>query len=451
MSNFNEHLHVLANFWYYDDQYPNILSCKQSIIDDILKDLYCADTLIVLKQSAIGLYIHIPFCKTQCLYCDCTVKVSLNEAEHAKYIDCISKEAYNQYITYGKKIPVETIYIWWGTPSLLSIENIKRLFNIIGMYYDLSSTQQITFEASPYTLTEEKIDLLKQEWVNRLTFGVQTFEESVLERYNRPQKENETLWIILYAKKSWIPYINIDIIAGMPWQTVGGFLYTLKVIDKYIRPTSMVVHPFQPTLRTPFSRLKKEYSKKDIALRKVLRNISTPFTNNITNASVYSRAKNQQLYDISYSYKSVIWLGYWAITSIPWKVKFYWKDLSSYYDYFLLKKNTEWLYSIFSKYSDIETSYILRVLTWEGLNKSEFKNIFWHTVEDTDFYKAMQESGFNWMFKINDYSITYSPNVTRIQKMEFFFKYINKYPINTEITDAYKNSWYQDLYTFFDY
>jgi len=82
----------------------------------------------------------------------------------------------------------------------------------------------------------------------------------------------------------------------------------MRVISEYIQPTSMVVHPFQPTLRTPFSRMKKEYAPKDIKLRNIMRKIGIKFTEAIEKQDTYNVAKKQQLYDVSYAYKSVIGL-----------------------------------------------------------------------------------------------------------------------------------------------
>jgi coproporphyrinogen III oxidase-like Fe-S oxidoreductase len=112
LENSNRAMNFLANIGYYEDQYPSILSCHEKISHRDALRLYCNQTnLFPLEASRVGLYIHIPFCKTQCLYCDCTVRVENKEEEYDRYLDCLEKEAILQRKSYGGKIPLETCYI----------------------------------------------------------------------------------------------------------------------------------------------------------------------------------------------------------------------------------------------------------------------------------------------------------------------------------------------------
>lgn len=442
-------LRVVANFWYYDDQYPNILSCKKDILARDVLSYINQDTLLPIGASRIGLYMHIPFCKTQCLYCDCTVLVDTREAEYIRYVDCLEKQAHEQYRAYGSKIPIETLYIGGWTPSILPLFLIDRIFSILNTYYDFTFCSQRTFEASPYTITDEKIALLKAHWINRLTFWVQTLEQSVLDTYNRPQLQDETIRMILSAKKAWIPFINIDIVAGMPWQTLSGFIYTMKVISEYIDPTSMVVHPFQPTLRTPFSRMKRAYTQMDIQLRKTMRKVGLQYTDVIEKKDTYNHAKNQQLYDISYAYKSVLGLGYGAITSIPGSLKYYWESLEDYYSYFLENSDGEvcWLRL---QHADMIDAYIIRALSSSWVSRDVFFDLFWIQIEKTDFFRIIQQDDLPGIF-VDAETIRFSEYTSRREKMEFFLSYMNKYPINPIILDEYGGKGYADINIFLDY
>ena len=126
-----------------------------------------------------GLYIHIPFCIRKCRYCDFPSYTGM-ENLFDEYIDALIKEA-RQYK--GEKI--DTVFIGGGTPSILSCEQIKHLLQGIREVFEFSENLEFSCEANPGTLTEEKLEALKEGGVNRLSLGVQSFCDRELEIIGR--------------------------------------------------------------------------------------------------------------------------------------------------------------------------------------------------------------------------------------------------------------------------
>ena len=124
-----------------------------------------------------GIYIHIPFCKTRCIYCDfySTTHEELKEA----YVQALCKEL-RMRKDYLKGDEVETIYFGGGTPSRLNEDNFRLIFDTIGQTYGMKACREITLEANPDDLTEEYVDMLRELPFNRISMGIQTFDDSML-------------------------------------------------------------------------------------------------------------------------------------------------------------------------------------------------------------------------------------------------------------------------------
>jgi oxygen-independent coproporphyrinogen-3 oxidase len=157
------------------------------------------------------MYIHIPFCKQACHYCD--FHFSTLVKKKPEMVEAISKELQLR----KKEISgeVETIYFGGGTPSLLSAEELQQIFDIINDHYEVTKDPEITLEANPDDLSEEKLKMLAASSVNRLSIGVQSFFEEDLKLINRAHNSAEALESIQMAKK-YFENISIDLIYGIP-------------------------------------------------------------------------------------------------------------------------------------------------------------------------------------------------------------------------------------------
>jgi oxygen-independent coproporphyrinogen-3 oxidase len=158
-----------------------------------------------------GIYIHIPFCKQACSYCDFHFSTKLNNKQ--KVLNGIEKELELRVAYIGEEI-VETIYLGGGTPSLLSDTEIQSLFTKINSLFNVSSDAEITLEANPDDLTLDKLKELKNTSINRLSIGVQSFFEKDLRFMNRAHNSSEALDCIKSAQKVEFSNISIDLIFG---------------------------------------------------------------------------------------------------------------------------------------------------------------------------------------------------------------------------------------------
>lgn len=158
-----------------------------------------------------GIYIHIPFCKQACHYCDFHFSTSLSKKKELVNALCMELVLRKDEL----KDEVETIYFGGGTPSLLSSEELKQIFETIYRNYSVSKNPEITLEANPDDLSNNLIIQLSKSPINRLSIGIQSFYEEDLKLMNRAHNASEALDCIVEAKK-YFENISIDLIYGIP-------------------------------------------------------------------------------------------------------------------------------------------------------------------------------------------------------------------------------------------
>lgn len=158
-----------------------------------------------------ALYIHIPFCKQACHYCDFHFSTSLKKKR--ELVDALCSE---MILRKGEiNEPLETIYFGGGTPSLLEEADLEQIFDAIYSTFKISSTPEITLEANPDDLTKDKLEILARSKINRLSIGVQSFFDEDLKLMNRAHNSAEASGCLELAKQ-YFDNISIDLIYGMP-------------------------------------------------------------------------------------------------------------------------------------------------------------------------------------------------------------------------------------------
>ena len=161
-----------------------------------------------------GIYIHIPFCKQACHYCDFHFSTSMKKK--SQLVDMLCRELIlrKNELDYTK---IETLYFGGGTPSLLNREELDQIFGTIFENFEVSENAEITLEANPDDLSEENLKILSDSAVNRLSIGVQSFFEKDLRLMNRAHNSEEAMSSLQLAKK-YFNNISIDLIYGIPGQ-----------------------------------------------------------------------------------------------------------------------------------------------------------------------------------------------------------------------------------------
>ncbi|MBO3099154.1 radical SAM family heme chaperone HemW [Gelidibacter pelagius] len=175
-------------------------------------------------DGAFGIYIHIPFCKQACHYCDFHFSTSLKKKD--ELVNALAKELVLRKDEF-KNQNVDTIYFGGGTPSLLSIEELQFLIDEVYKIYDVSESPEITIEVNPDDLTHQKLNDYSDSPINRLSIGIQSFFEEDLKLMNRAHNSEEAKRCLEEATKHF-DNISIDLIYGIPGMSNERWIQNLE-------------------------------------------------------------------------------------------------------------------------------------------------------------------------------------------------------------------------------
>ncbi len=170
---------------------------------------------LVYFCSMAGLYLHIPFCKQACHYCDFHFSTNLSRAD--ELVDAMAQEIRLQKGFFGPvSTSIETVYLGGGTPSLLTKDQLKRLFTAIHSNFQISPNAEVTLEANPDDISSAALESWIQLGVNRLSIGIQTFDQAALAYCNRAHNATEAMQAVQKAQAAGIYNISIDLMYGIP-------------------------------------------------------------------------------------------------------------------------------------------------------------------------------------------------------------------------------------------
>lgn len=210
--------------------------------------LECAGALVPVRekmlQNGVSLYIGIPFCPTRCLYCSFVTNGTKSAARlMPEYIGCLEREIkYCADIIRDNGSAVENVYIGGGTPTTLPPELLEKMLHAVTQSFDLSSLREFTVEAGrPDTITEEKLRILKRYGVGRLSINPQSMNDETLRVIGRAHTAQEIKTAMVLARSCGFDCINMDVIAGLPGETLEMFKYTLNEVEK-LKPENTTVH-----------------------------------------------------------------------------------------------------------------------------------------------------------------------------------------------------------------
>ena len=177
-------------------------------------------------QTASSVYIHIPFCATKCYYC--AFNTSTFHKEQAEvYLQALRTE---MELYASETDSLHTIFIGGGTPSILSANALEQLFADIHLNFTISPDAEITVECNPGTVDAEKLSVMRDSGVNRLSFGLQAMQDETLKQLGRIHTVSEFLHSYHLARESEFDNINIDLIFALPKQTMAAWHHTLNEV-----------------------------------------------------------------------------------------------------------------------------------------------------------------------------------------------------------------------------
>jgi len=205
-------------------------------------------------ETPLGLYMHIPFCRKRCKFCYFKVYTEKNSAEVGRYLDGLAAEvaALAARRVIGAR-PLKFIYFGGGTPSFISAKHLRQLVDRVRQVTDWSALEEMTFECEPGTLTEKKLETIREIGVTRLSLGVENFDDRILEENGRAHLSREIHRVIPWIRSLDFDQLNIDLIAGMIGESWESWKLNVKRALE-LAPDSLTVYQMELPFNTVYSR-----------------------------------------------------------------------------------------------------------------------------------------------------------------------------------------------------
>ena len=357
--------------------FPSSLFWKEGLSKNSLKEIFSSffESLYLEDNHKLNLYIHIPFCSRICSYCNCFKIYSNTSSDIDKYIDFLEKEAFMYYKkNSNNKIKINSLFIWWWTPNILSVEQFNKLFSIVEKYFDLSILREFLVDCHPNHLDKEKINLFDKLWVNRITLAIQSLDEKVLSLNNRDCYDLSHINnLINHISKTKIK-INIDLLIWLVWQDFDSIK---KDID-YFNSKSV------DNISDHFFMLSNNinYNLPDYYLDTIIK-----AKNYLKEVWINSNSSNVQEDDYSSRKSSIISLWSYGVTSIFSSIIYSKPNIQDYYESLSDNKLPFSKWFLLSKIEEQIKYIYLNILSW--INVKEFYNIFEENIFEV-FHKEIK-------------------------------------------------------------
>ncbi|MBC2694003.1 MAG: radical SAM family heme chaperone HemW [Desulfobacteraceae bacterium] len=206
-----------------------------------------------------GLYVHIPFCRKKCPYCD--FYSITDQSLKQLFVEALIRE---MQMVSSHPLLFDTLYFGGGTPSVLKPENIGRIIKTANGLFNISTDTEITIEVNPGTVTPEKLTEYKNIGINRISIGVQSFNDKILNFLGRIHSTNDAALTIRRARKAGFDNIGIDLIYGIPGQTKKTWLSDLRKVVEF-EPEHLSCYMLTYEKGTPLNRERQQGKFKPVA------------------------------------------------------------------------------------------------------------------------------------------------------------------------------------------
>jgi oxygen-independent coproporphyrinogen III oxidase len=198
-----------------------------------------------------GVYLHIPFCRSRCSYCDFAVSIYQGDLAE-RYVDALRAEI-GKFQAPSSKLQVNTVYFGGGTPSLLTAAQIEKILKAVNEKFSVQSDVEITMEMNPATLTLEKARQFRALGINRASFGAQTFDDDELKRLGRRHTAEDVRKTIELLREADFTNVSFDLIAGLPRQTLKDWEFNLNEALK-LKPEHISLYLLEIHEGTPLAK-----------------------------------------------------------------------------------------------------------------------------------------------------------------------------------------------------
>lgn len=202
-----------------------------------------------LKKRELSLYVHIPFCKAKCNYCDFLSFSDCGYGRHKQYVTAMCKEI-EAYKSIADQYVVQTIFLGGGTPSYIDASFVEKIMDKIREVFFVDKQAEITIEGNPDSLTKDKLSIYRQAGINRLSIGLQSASDNLLKVLGRVHNYDQFIAAYSSARQVGFSNINVDLMSGLPGETTESYLTTLaKVVElqpEHISAYSLIVEEGTP-------------------------------------------------------------------------------------------------------------------------------------------------------------------------------------------------------------
>jgi oxygen-independent coproporphyrinogen-3 oxidase len=199
-------------------------------------------------MTSAGIYIHIPFCKTRCSYCDFATGIYQSDVAD-RYVQALIAEIRKSPNLHH---PVDTVYFGGGTPSMLSPQQIERILSTVIECFYVDASAEVTMEINPGSVTKTSLIDFRQSGINRASFGAQTFDDSELAKLGRSHTSADTFSTFESLREAHFDNISFDLIAGLPGQTMSGWQANVER-SLQLRPEHLSFYLLEVHAATPLA------------------------------------------------------------------------------------------------------------------------------------------------------------------------------------------------------
>jgi oxygen-independent coproporphyrinogen III oxidase len=191
----------------------------------------------------LSIYVHVPFCQSVCYYCACNKIVTRNLDRGAPYVDDLVREIGLYRALLGRREPVSQLHFGGGTPTFLSDESLQRVIDALDDAFESVPGAERSIEVDPRTVDESRLQALKRQRFNRISFGVQDFDLQVQQAVHRVQSTERVFDLTRAARELGFESVNVDMIYGLPKQTRESFEQTLETLVE-LRPDRIALYGY---------------------------------------------------------------------------------------------------------------------------------------------------------------------------------------------------------------
>lgn len=212
-------------------------------------------------RRGIAVYIHLPYCESLCTYCGCNTRITVNHKVEGPYIDAVTAEWRMYRDRLGEKPLIREIHLGGGTPTFFSPEQLTRLITAVTEGCEVSPEASFSFEAHPANTTPAHLIALREAGFDRLSLGVQDFDEKVQRAINRRQTPDDVRRVTDEARALGYRSVNFDLVYGLPFQSAEGFRETVEEV-MCMRPDRVALYSYA---HVPWKHPgQRAYSEKDL-------------------------------------------------------------------------------------------------------------------------------------------------------------------------------------------